>query len=477
MSFSITDTFEGPIKKHIDTGLLQTGTAERTIFCVNDNIYMSRDGALIDMKNKKILHNFNCHIRDRGTHEPFNYYNNIEKNSTNHWAYYRLSSNSVTKNSQNFLEYYSSHIVIQNKNNIYVFDNFNWNNQTSIPYHKLQLNQHNELKIIKSHIKLDRSLDSDSIRIRNTIVIININYNIIIISDKVSTVLYSLETSEQIIEFQNYFLEQNSYGNKVPYHLLLLNNTKENKGILYNLATQKLEIVVDSYINFSNKYSYFTNDNFYDCIKTSNKTYMFSIDNQPPKKTDAQEAKELREKIEFLEKNSQRITNENTKLKKQNKKLQTQLDSITQEKTEIQADLQHAEQEIEEYTTQLNEAEEAKKSLEWMSDDYFNQSNQINQLKLTIDKLQKEHTTEKPELLQTIEEQSQNIRKHEVLNTELLKTIDEHEKAFNLLEKEKECIDLLKSEYFDELTQSRNTIIDLQKEIDSLKAELNKKWF
>ena len=77
----------------------------------------------------------------------------------------------------------------------------------------------------------------------------------------------------------------------------------------------------------------------------------------------------------------------------------------------------------------------------------------------------------------TIEEQSQNIRKHEVLNTELLKTIDEHEEAFNILEKEKKCIDLLKSEYFDELTQSRNTIIDLQKEIDSLKVELNKKWF
>ena len=67
MSFSITHTFEGPIKKHIDTGLLQTGTAEGTKFCINDNIYMSRDGALIDMKNKKIIHSFNCYIRDTWT--------------------------------------------------------------------------------------------------------------------------------------------------------------------------------------------------------------------------------------------------------------------------------------------------------------------------------------------------------------------------------------------------------------------------
>ena len=90
MSFSITNTFEGPIKKHIDTGLLQTGTEEGTKFCINDNIYMSRDGALIDMKNKKILYNFNCHIKDTWKHKSFDYYNNREKHWTNHWVNYRL---------------------------------------------------------------------------------------------------------------------------------------------------------------------------------------------------------------------------------------------------------------------------------------------------------------------------------------------------------------------------------------------------
>lgn len=459
MSFSITETFEGPIKKHIDTGLLQTGTEEGTKFCINDNIYMSRDGALIDMKNKKKLHKFQSHI------SRFNYYNNIEKHWSSHWIDYKLSY--IISGSGLLESYTNSEIVIQNKSNIYVFDNFCWGNKIYFPYYKLQLNENNELEIIKLDIELNISLDKD------TIVIINNDYNIIIINNKLSTALYSLETSEKIANFINYFPEKYSNFDKVPYQLLLLKNRKENKGILYNLATQKIELESDYCIRLSNKYGKHTQDNFYDCIKTSNKTYMFSIDNQPPKKTDAQEAKELRENIQL-------IINENTKLKKQNKKLQTQLDSITQEKTEIQADLQNAEQEIEEYTTELNEAKEAKKSLEWMRDDYFNQSNQINQLKLTIDTLQKEkkeHTTKKTELLQTIDEQSQNIRKHEVLNTELLKTIDEHEESFNLLEKEKECIDLLKSEYFDELTQSRNTIIDLQKEIDSLQKELNKKWF
>ena len=389
MSFSITDTFEGPIKKHIDTGLL-------TKFCINDNIYMSSDGALIDMKNKKILHNFNCHMENTWRHDPFYYYNNIEKHSSNHWVNYTLCRKNVLKNSQNFSEYYTSQRVIQNNSNIYVFDNFDWNNQTSIPYHKLQLNENNKLEIIKLDIKLKYKLDTDST------IFINNDYNIIIINNKHATVLYSLETGEQIEYFLNYYPVSQPHFDKVPYHLLLLKNDKEKKGILFNLAAQKIELESDNYISFSNKYSY-AKDNF-DCIKTRNKTYVFSIENQPPKKTDAQEAQELREKVEFLEKNNQLITNENTKLKKQNKKLQTQSDSITQEKTEIQVDLQHAEQEIEEYTTQLNE-------------------------------------------------------------------------AFKLLEKKKECIDLLKNEYFDELTQSRNTIIDLQKKIDSLKVELNKKWF
>ena len=129
MSFSIIDTFEGPIKKHIDTGLLQTGTEEGTKFCINDNIYMSRDGALIDMKNKKILHKFRSHI------SRFNYHNNIEKHWTNHWVNYGLHSMTA---SSGFESYTTSEIVIQNNSNIYVFDNFDWNNKRYIPYSKLQ---------------------------------------------------------------------------------------------------------------------------------------------------------------------------------------------------------------------------------------------------------------------------------------------------------------------------------------------------